>query len=140
MATNKQIERKKNAREQKGRARVAARRHKMDEAKRADRRLAAADRRFREKATPIVNDPEKKAAMEEADKRRIEDRLQRNMEILKALEEEYERDLAQKKEINDRLEAEGHHTLKDKINALEGKAKASMDSEESQTGQIDLTT
>jgi hypothetical protein len=140
MATKKQIERKKKAREQKGRARVAARRHKMDEAKRSDRRLAATDRRFREKITPIVNDPEKKAAREEADKRRIEDRLQRNMEILKALEEEYERDMAQKKEINERLEAEGHHTLKDKINALEGKAKASMDSEESQTGQIDLTT
>lgn len=135
MATKRQLERKKKAREAKGKARVAARRHKMQETLKADRRSASLDRKFRDKIPPIVNDPEKKAAMAEADKKRIEERLQRNMEILKALEEEYERDMAQKKEINDRLEAEGHHTLKDKMNALESAAREK--SLEAEGGKID---
>lgn len=125
MATKRQLERKKKAREAKGKARVAARRHKMQEAQRGERKSSSLERKFRERISPIVNDPEKKAAMAEADKKRVEDRLQRNMEILKALEEEYERDMAQKKEINERLEAEGHLTLKDKMNALEATARVS---------------
>lgn len=125
MATKRQLERKKKAREAKGKARVAARRHKMEVVQRGERKSSSLDRKFRERISPIVNDPEKKAAIAEADKKRIEDRLQRNMEILKALEEEYERDMAQKKEINDRLEAEGHLTLKDKMNALEAAARVS---------------
>jgi len=125
MATKRQLERKKKAREAKGKARVAARRHKMQEAIRGERRSSALDRKFREKIAPIVNDPGKKAAIAEADKKRIQERLQRNMEILKALEEEYERDMAAKKDINDRLESEGYHTLKDKMNALEAAARAS---------------
>lgn len=125
MATKRQLERKKKAREAKGKARVAARRHKIQEAIRGERRSSALDRKFREKIAPIVNDPGKKAAIAEADKKRIEERLQRNMEILKALEEEYERDMAAKKEINERLESEGHHTLKDKMNALEAAARVS---------------
>ena len=138
MATKRQQERKKKAREQKGRARVESRRHKMNEIKRQERRSTSIERKFRDKVAPIVNDPEKKALLDEADKKKVSERLQHNMEILKALEEEYERDATKKKELNERLESEGHITLKDKVNALEASAREA--SLEGEAGKIDLVS
>jgi ribosomal protein L16 Arg81 hydroxylase len=132
MATKKQQERKKKAREEKGRARSAARRHKMQAATREERRSALLDRRFREKIKPIVKDPEKKASMEQAEKERVMERLQKNAEILKALEEEYLSDAEAKKSINEALEAEGHQTLKDKLGAIESKARGIVNPAESE--------
>lgn len=138
MATKRQQERKKKAREQKGRARVESRRHKMNEIKRQERRSTTIERKFRDRVAPIVNDPEKKALLDEADKKKVSERLQHNMEILKALEEEYERDATKKKELNERLESEGHITLKDKVNALEASARET--SLEGEAGKIDLVS
>lgn len=123
MATKRQQERKKKAREERGRARVAARRHKLQEIKREERRSAAADKKFRDRQKPFVKDPEKRRAMEEAEKARAEEKIRRNMEILKALEEEYNRDVAAKKSVNDALEADGHVTLREKFDALESRAR-----------------
>lgn len=134
MATKKQQERKKKAREQKGRARAASRRHKLQEMRREERRSALLDKRFREKPRPIINDPEKKAAQEQAEKERVMERLRQNAEILKALEAEYERDQESRKAINDNLEAEGHNTLQEKFNALESKARESVASAEQPQG------
>lgn len=134
MATKKQQERKKKAREQKAKARVEARRHKLDVARREERRATALDRRFRERIKPIVKDPEKARMVEEAAGRRVLERLQRNAEILKALEEEYEREMGQKKALNEGLENEGHETLQEKVKVLEERARAS-----SEDGRIDTT-
>ena len=138
MATKRQQERKKKAREQKGRARVESRRHKMNEIKRQERRSTSIERKFRDKVAPIVNDPEKKALLDEADKKKVSERLHHNMEILKALEEEYERDATKRRELNERLESEGHITLKDKVNALETSAREA--SLEGESGKIDLVS
>ena len=138
MATKRQQERKKKAREQKGRARVESRRHKMNEIKRQERRSTSIERKFRDKVAPIVNDPEKKALLDEADKKKVSERLHHNMEILKALEEEYERDATKRRELNERLESEGHITLKDKVNALETSAREA--SLEGEAGKIDLVS
>ena len=137
MPTKKQIDKRK-AREQKGRARAAARRHKLQESRREERRKSALDHRFRERQRPIINDPEKKRIAEEAEKSKVLERLQRNHEILKALEEEYESDTAQKKAINESLEAEGHHTLQEKVRAMEEKARAAS-AEAGTEGSIDAT-
>ena len=139
MATKKQQERKKKAREQKAKARVDARRHKLDLVRREDRRSATLSKKFREKIAPIVKSPEAKKRIEEAENRRTIQKLERNAEILKALEEEYVREKEQKKAINDSLEAEGHLTLEEKMGALENRARASMEGDEKETGQIDLT-
>ena len=137
MPTKKQMQKKK-ARELTGKARAAARRHKFQQLSRDERRKASLDRKFREKVNPIVKDPEKKRAAEEAEKKRVLERLQRNAEILKALEDEYERDMAQKRAINEGLESEGHHTLKEKLGALEAKARSA--SEEAGTeGRLDIS-
>lgn len=139
MATKRQQERKKKAREQKAKARVEARRHKLDVARREERRSVLLNKKFRDKVAPIVKNPEAKKRMEEAEKNRALKKLERNAEILKALEEEYLREKEQKKALNETLEAEGHLTLEQKIGALEEKARASMEGEEKETGRIDLT-
>ena len=132
--TTKRQQQKKKAREQKGRARAAARRHKLQQITREERRRASLERKFRDQSPPMVKDPEKRAAIEEAEKKRVLERLQRNAEILKALEEEYEREEAQKKAVNDGLESEGHLTLHDKVRAMEEKARAA-----SSDGMLDST-
>jgi len=138
MPTKKQTQKKK-AREEKGKARSAARRHKLQQISRDERRKAVLDRKFRDKVAPVVKDPQKRLEMGEAEKKKVLERLQRNAEILKALEEEYERDLELKKSVNESLEAEGYFDLKDKVAALESKARESMSTAESETGSIDLS-
>ena len=76
--------------------------------------------------------------MEEAEAKKARQKIEKNMEILKALEDEYLKEKDQKRILNETLEAEGHITLKDKINALEEKARNSMTDSEAATGQIDL--
>jgi hypothetical protein len=139
MATRKQLEKKKKAREQKGRARVAAQRHKMQILKKGERRQAMLDKKFREKIVPFIKDPEKRKAMEEVEAKKSRQKIEKNLEILKALEDEYLKEKEMKKTLNETLEAEGHVTLKDKINALEDKARCSMTESEAQSGQIDLS-
>ncbi|NBT59758.1 hypothetical protein EBT16_13340 [bacterium] len=139
MATKRQQERKKIARKQKAKARVVVRRHKLDEARRQERRSLLLERKFRDKIAPIVKNTEAKKRMDEAEKNRSLKKLERNAEILKALEEEYLKEKEQKKALNESLESEGHLTLDQKIGALEDKARSSMEGEEKETGQIDLT-
>lgn len=47
-------------------------------------------------------------------------RLNRNLEILKALEEEYDKEMAARQGMNSELEEDGCSTLKEKIEALQG--------------------
>ena len=63
------------------------------------------------------------AAIRQAERdKRISEKLNHNLEILRNLEQEYEREQASRKEINDRLESEGYMTMKDKMDALHEKA------------------
>lgn len=123
MGTRKQIEKKKNARIKKGRARTIAKRHKLRETMRDERKSALLERKFRSKISPIVNDPERKAILDQAEKTKTMEKLKRNAEILKALEDEYENQMEVRKAFNASLESEGHETLKDKFSALEKNAR-----------------
>jgi len=125
MATKKQKERKKKEREDKAKARVLARRHKIREAMKQDSRARKLDIKFSEKPKPFIKNPEKRAELEASEQERVKQRIERNMQILKALEEEYEAEQNRKREINLELERQGHETLKEKLNALEGQARAS---------------
>lgn len=123
VSTKRQKERKKKERENKGKARVMARRHKLRADRKSETHAARLERKFREKIKPIISDPDKKAAAEEAEKSRVLEKLRRNAEILKALEEQYQRDMEAKKSVNEALESEGFVDLKDKLQALETKAR-----------------
>jgi hypothetical protein len=134
MATKKQKEKKKKDRENKSKARVLARRHQIRSAIKEEAKAKKLEKKFRDKIKPFVKDSNKKAIMDAADESRVKERLERNMQILKALEEEYESEQSKKNEINQSLESQGHETLKDKLNAIEDIARIS-DGESSATPQ-----
>ena len=56
--------------------------------------------------------------------------LERNAQILKALESEYVKETERKKELNESLEKEGHFTLEDKMTALAQKNMVLQQQEE----------
>lgn len=139
MSTKKQKERKKKAREEKSRARVATRRYQLGQLRKEEKQKSKLDRKFREKIQPIIKDAEKKRLIEEVKDQENLKKLERNLEILKALEEEYLKEQEQKKQLNKHLEDSGHKTLKEKLDALEGQARANMTEKEAEEGFVDLS-
>ena len=103
MATKRQKEKKKKDREAKAKARVLSRRHKIREARGEEVRARALDKKFRERIKPFVKDPERQAEIEASEEAKVRERLERNMQILKALEEEYEAEQNRKREFNEEL-------------------------------------
>lgn len=138
MSTKKQKERKKKQRELKAKARVLARARVLSAQKKQEKQAKKLENKFREKAKPIIKDPDKKAKMEEVENQKRLKKLQKNLEVLKALEDEYQKEVDLKNKINQELEAEGHITLPEKFKALEERAKDSMNESEKESGQIDL--
>jgi len=128
MATQKQKEKKKKERERIAKARVLVRR----EALRKERKIEKEEqRKFEEsqvimhgKTMPIIKNPAALAQREAAHARAVSDKLKKNLEILEALESEYEAEQAARAEMNDKLESEGHKTMREKMDALHQKALA----------------
>ena len=125
MSVKKLRERKKQKREKEAKVKAAKRRDKTQAENRARKKDQKAAEKARRKINPIrpyVKDPEKVKAKDED----IMAQLQRNYEILEALEEEYLREEEAKRKLNEELEAEGLTTLKEKLDALEKKAKEAI--------------
>jgi hypothetical protein len=137
--SKKQQERKKKKREEIAKKRVLSRRGALRKQSSDNLKSARLDRKFREKMDPFVKDEEKRKTMEKYKNEIILSKLEKNAEILRALEDEYLREINQKKLINDQLESEGHVTLKDKMDALESKIKEHMTEEQKETGIIDFS-
>jgi len=76
------------------------------------------------KREPILNDPAAIAAREERKKAQVQERLNRNLAILEALESEYDKEHEGRERVQKNLEAEGHKSIKDKLAALHAKAKS----------------
>ncbi len=134
MTSKKQKEKKKKARELKAKARVASRRHKLNQIKKEEIKTRKLNEKFRERIVPIIKDSEKKKEIEDFKMEKSKEKLEKNMQILKALEEEYLKEKERKQELNNELEKMGHSTLQEKLNALESKGR-----EMSEEGSIDLT-
>lgn len=131
MTSKKQKERKKKNREKIARARVLRRRQTL----RAQRKQAIEERRSEDiaeekafgKQKPFVkadasalNDTlkeEKKNNLEE-----LNSKLEHNLKILEALEEEYDRENEARKDLNKKLENDGFNTIKEKMDALHKRA------------------
>jgi Arc/MetJ family transcription regulator len=104
---------KKRVRDKETKKQILTRRLK----ERAKRREADKDERYirktRDRIQPYVkaNDPILKL-----------NQIERNLEVLKHLQEEYLKEEAQRESINEELEAEGYKSLKEKMDALNEKA------------------
>lgn len=80
----------------------------------------------------------------DASKEGLKEKLEHNLKILEALEQEYEAETSQRKEINQKLENEGFMTMKEKMDALhrkaleiEGKA-TDLDAAQKEFDQVEL--
>ena len=71
----------------------------------------------------VVNDPNSPIFSKQLTADEIRARLEHNLEILKALEEEYDKEMASKAQTNEELEGKGYETLKEKMDALMGEQK-----------------
>lgn len=109
MSTKKQKERKKKQRERKIRKELLSKRAKLTLAAQEQRELFRLQHKFRNKLTPYVNPPTEE---------QVKLQLEHNLEILKALEEEYDKEMKNRQEVNKQLEAEGYIDLKSKMDAV----------------------
>jgi uncharacterized membrane protein YgaE (UPF0421/DUF939 family) len=81
--------------------------------KRSDRERDRLNHKYREKLEPICN----------ADRlETIEQNLEHNLDVLKALEEEYKAAMLSKSNLKEELEAEGYDTIEEKIEAIKKKS------------------
>ena len=127
--TNKEIKMvtKLQKKQQKQKARDKENRKKITAKRMASRAKAKADR-DEELMKKRVGKLQREMAGTEMDnwdeemlKKMPEDtleQLERNAKILNALEDEHEEETAKKQELNEGLEAKGHVTLEEKVNAL----------------------
>lgn len=122
MTTKKQKERKKKERQKIAKERVLRRRTAMQAMRKEDAKKAKLEKTLSPKAQPIVNDPFLREMREKSRTDSVQAQIEKNFQLLQALEEEYDKEQAMRKQINDNLESEGHLTFKEKLDALEQKA------------------
>jgi hypothetical protein len=119
MAKRKIQEKKKKAREQATYKQKVKSRLFASRKARADRAEALAERAERGKLQPF----RKQTHMEQAS-----EHVQHNLQVLRALEEEYCKAQLMRNEVNAELEAAGHVTIEEKMEALRKKAVAMTES------------
>ena len=119
--SKKQKEKKKKNRELIAKKRIIARRNVLRKQTSEKKKLEFFDKQFREKVNTIVN--EKNKELEDIKNKNILCKLEKNIKILEALEQEYENEMQSKEEINKELESQGNFSMKEKMDALEDKMK-----------------
>jgi hypothetical protein len=115
---NKLLEkkRKKNAKTKK--AKLLRRRESIRAKSKYDKEIDKDVKSSLPKLEPIMS-PEKK-------KMSVQKQLEENAKILKALEEQYEAEMASKREVNEGLEAQGHTSFKEKMDAMNAQAMENL--------------
>lgn len=123
---NKQqkVAQKKKKREKVAKERVLRRREQMRAVRKADAAKERLERELSPKTMPIINDPLIREMREKARVDAAKAQIEKNLELLKALEEEHDKEQALRQQVNEDLEAEGHISMKDKLDALHKKALA----------------
>lgn len=114
MSNAKLKEKKKKARERDSKAKVLRRRAESRQKSKKERETSRLERKTRDRIKPIVN-PKTKTARDIE----IKSQLEHNIEILKALEEQYLEEQKHKSELNEQLESQGAATLKEKMDMME---------------------
>jgi hypothetical protein len=123
LMTNKKLkEKKKKKREDRAKATVLVKRKALRAKIKHDKEVARIDRQYNKKLVPYVR-PEKAAQMRFESDNKIKQQIEHNLEILKALEAEYLKEQKEKAERNANLEAEGHTTLKEKMDVMNNTAQ-----------------
>ena len=118
----KNKQKKKNERNKRVKLKLANRR----EYARKERKIVLEEERAKRetellvngKQKPIVNDINKSKEVAKLKEELIKEQLEKNLKILQALEDQYDLEQKNRTELNQRLESEGHFTLREKLDAL----------------------
>jgi hypothetical protein len=137
MSNKKLQEKKRKARERKSKEKVLKKRAQIRAKAKHEREVARVEHKHRNRQQPYMKRETRERITAEKDEQ-VKQQLERNMDILKALEEEYAKEMVQKAELNAELEADGHSTLQEKLDTiaareavtLEAQAKMAEDEEE----------
>lgn len=121
MTKKKLQERKKKNREKKAKEKVLRIREALREKQRYEKMIDKDVRENRERLKPYVRGVE-----DTVKDKNVREQIQRNMELLKNLEDEYLKEQEAKQTLNASLETEGNTTLKQKLDALEDQAKEKL--------------
>lgn len=119
--SKKRLEKKKN-REIKSRKKILLRRNAIRKEAAENKRINKIEKEA-EKQEPFRHMSRIHGATKTAEE--IAAQIQRNFEILRALEDEYAKEMAEREGLNQALEAEGFVTLKEKLDYLSKKAEDS---------------
>ena len=115
---------KKKEREKVAKQRVMQRRTAMRAFRKEEDAKTKLERELSPRLMPIVNDPLVREMIKKSRTEKANEQIEKNMQLLEALEQQYDAEQAFRKEVNENLEAEGHMTMKDKLDALHQKAIA----------------
>jgi len=121
---NRRKEKKKKEREKIAKKRVLYRRNMIRTMRKEEEAKNKLEKELSPKTMPILNDPLLQEEREKSRASRAQEQIAKNLELLQALEEEYDKEQELRKQVNDDLESEGHMSMKDKLDALHKKAIA----------------
>ena len=127
MASKKQKERKDKKRKEIAKNRVLKRREYVRKQRKQAMEEMATEKKTEEKAfgkmKPFVKgEVDLDSSLIRTNDEEIRSKIEHNLKILEALEQEYDRESETRKEINQKLESEGFMTIKEKMDALHKKA------------------
>ncbi len=110
---------KKRKKEAAKKLKVRNRRDAIQKKKKYDKAVDKDVNTSREKLNPIVNTVRMR--------QRVLDRLESNLQVLKALEDEYKKEMESKRMRNEELEEGGHNTFREKMDEINKMAMEDLD-------------
>ncbi len=122
MTTDRQKMQKKKARQKIVRAKLQNRRKVVRSIEKEKRDEIRAQKKFKKDQLVMEKLEEKMEGLYSKLPPETRAQLERNVEILKALEEEYDQEISKKQALNQELEVQGNLTPEEKMNALHKKA------------------
>ena len=110
----KKLEQKKKEKEKRAKIKILARREELRCFKKEEQRKILLERSLEPKLPPLENKEKRNSE--------IKKQIERNLKILEALEQEYDKEVSARQEVHHNLESEGYLSIQDKMNALHDKA------------------
>jgi len=117
MKKEDKISKKRKEREKSSYIKVLRRRDAIRRERKAEEQKNLKEAQFAPKKDPIINIKKNNPNDVKADEN-IREQLIKNQQILKALEEEYDKEKKSREDINCSLQSDGHESLQDKLQAI----------------------
>ncbi len=117
MKKEEKIAKKRKERAKKSKAKILKIRENIRKERKEEKKKFLLEQSSKPKQNPILNMKKKNQTIDNKDEK-IRDQLLQNQQILKALEEEYEKEQSNRQNLNSNLEDQGHGNLQDKLNAM----------------------